>query len=514
MSEWLSACEVYGEKIHDWIQLSKYRFGFVTHVPADGEWMGRLRSVGSKPIPYVTLYQQPMYSTYQGIDLRRHTDWIEIDEGGNWKRTSFWESEDQKNWYVVCPNVEGYVEAILDYVGGLMEAGAGGVFVDNVGLRNRCFGPDFGTHGHIHRDQQAAFADLLRRVREVIKAHDPEGLLLLNSASPDTLPDEYWLHADADMAESYICTWVSDTRWMDWHDYWNAMGKKVEGWLQRGKAVLALSYLGHTKNSLKDDAFFCYSSARLSGFLWSAGGDVLRGDPAEVLYTIRLGRAKGAEEEELGVHYREFDYGLVAVNPEKRAGELRIPGRARHIVFDVYEGCKIAGVGDDVKVRLPAESGRVYLYLPEHEPRDTEPNVLEISTSPALGNVKFLIDGVETFTHSGRWTTSYVKGPSFGTLLSKYAEPGEHVVEAADVSAGGLAISKGYGSVEKLGKLMDPAEPTRPAGRFDYRFKGWRLGSKVLSSRRIEVQVEGKTKLTAIYESHHQGSKRGESKAT
>ena len=160
--------------------------------------------MGSRPVPYITLYQQPMGSTYQGIELRKHTDWIELDEDGAWKRTSFWDTEDQKNWYIVCPNVEGYIDAVLKHVESLMKAGAGGIFVDNVGDRKRCFGPDFGAHQHIHEDQTTAFSSLLGRVRDTIREHEPEGVLLLNSASPETLPDEYWANADADMAESYI----------------------------------------------------------------------------------------------------------------------------------------------------------------------------------------------------------------------------------------------------------------------------------------------------------------------
>lgn len=113
---WLARSEVYGENISDLVQLSRYRFDFVTHVPQLKEWMAGLRSIGSRPIPYVTIYQQPMFRTYQGIDLRKHTDWIEVDQAGNWKRNSFWESEDQKNWYITCPNTPGYADAILKHI--------------------------------------------------------------------------------------------------------------------------------------------------------------------------------------------------------------------------------------------------------------------------------------------------------------------------------------------------------------------------------------------------------------
>ncbi len=496
---WLPRSEVYGEAISDWIQLSRYRFDFVTHVPPLAAWMKRLRSLGSRPVPYVTMYQLPMQHIYQGMELRKHADWIEVDSGGNWKRNSFWDSEDQKNWYVTCPNVEGYVRAILKHVESLMEAGAGGIFVDNIGARQPCFGPSFGAHEHIHDDQVKAFSSLLKRAREVIRRHDPEGVLLLNSASPESLPEEYWEHADADMAESYICTWVSQERWFDWHSHWNAMGRKTRKHLDQGKAVLALSYLGHTKNPIKDDAYFCYCSARLSGFLWSAGGDVLKGDPAEVLYSIRLGEPLGPEEERGDVHFRRFERGLVAVNPEKTAGEVLLEAREGQRVIDVYEDRAVGDWGIQVLVSVPAESGRVYLYIPDQPGPDPQPHTLKIVTSPPLGNVRFLIDGVEAFTHSGRWLIAYDKGPDYGTLVCRYAKPGRHTVEASDLRPKGLEISKGYGSIEKLGRLMDPAEPTRPMEGAGYEFRNWMIHGKDESKKALQFDVRGMTELTAVY---------------
>ena len=495
----ISSEEVYGVAVGHWPSLHRHRFGIVTHVPPDSRVMSRLRAIGSRPIPYITLYQQPMFGTYQGIELRKHTDWIEVDKNGNWKRSSFWDSEDQKNWYVVCPNVEGYVEASLAYVKRLMEAGAAGVFIDNVGIREKCYGPEFGVHDHLHPSQMKGFADLLRRIREVVKKYDSEGLVLLNSASPDTLPAEFWEHADADMAESYICTWVSDKRWMDWHQHWNAMGKKVSAWLEKGKTVLALSYLGHTKNSLKDDAYFCYSSAKLSGFLWSAGSDALKGDPAEILYDVRLGKAVKPEAEAGGIHYRPYENGLVAVNPEDADLSLPIPGRDGFSILDLYNDSKVGESGQTAVVRIPPQSGRVYLYVPEPAVRPIDKYTLKIETSPPLGGIRFLVDELEAYTYAGRWKIAYEKGPNYGTAVCHFQDPGIHTIQAADVTAKGLEISKGYGSVEKLGTLMDPAEPTRPQSDFDYVFDRWIVGGRAVKQRAIKVDVREITRVVAVY---------------
>jgi len=72
--------------------------GTPKHVPPDKRAIERLRSIGSGLVPYITLYHQPMFATYQGMELRKRTDWIEVDGNGNWKMSSFWDSEGQKNW--------------------------------------------------------------------------------------------------------------------------------------------------------------------------------------------------------------------------------------------------------------------------------------------------------------------------------------------------------------------------------------------------------------------------------
>ena len=60
--------------------------------------------IGIRAFPYVTFYQGFADQKYEGVDLREHPDWIEVAEDGSLKRTGFWESEDAKNMYTICPN--------------------------------------------------------------------------------------------------------------------------------------------------------------------------------------------------------------------------------------------------------------------------------------------------------------------------------------------------------------------------------------------------------------------------
>ena len=60
-------------------------------------------------------------------------------------------------------------------------------------------------------------------------------------------------------------------RWFDWKTHWHDQGVKLRPYLDAGKQVQALSYLGHTPYGVKEDAFFCYATARLAGFVWNGG---------------------------------------------------------------------------------------------------------------------------------------------------------------------------------------------------------------------------------------------------
>ncbi len=316
--DWLMDSESYaiGYSPSEWEALAASKVAFVTHCPVNREYFERVHALGIRAFPYVTFYQGCADRTYEGLNLKDHPEFIEIDAEGNLKRTGFWESEDAKNMYTTCPNVQGYQDAMVAWVRQIMELGADGVFVDNLGHRAECFGPQFGKHQHIYEDQNHAFAMLLKRVREVVQEYKPDGAILGNSAAPLSLPREFWKYLDAEMMESYICTWVSQERWIDWHTHWHEQGVQLQPFVKAGKQIQCLSYLGHTPYGVREDAFFCYASARLGGFVWNGGLPLSNPDTA-ILYQVRLGQPLGDEQQENGVFYRVFERGFVAVNPDQ-----------------------------------------------------------------------------------------------------------------------------------------------------------------------------------------------------
>jgi hypothetical protein len=662
--QWLRESESYaiGYDPGAWDALAQSKVKFITHCPVNREFFARCHGLGIRCFPYVTFYQGYATQTNQDVNLKDHPEFIEVDAQGNLKRSGFWTSEDAKNMYTTCPNVAAYQDAMLAWVKKIMDLGADGVFVDNISSRAVCHGPQFGKHQHIHDNQDHAFAMLLKRTRALIKQYQPEGALIVNSASPLHIPAEYWQYIDADMLESYICTWVSQERWFDWKKHWHEQGVKLRPYLAAGKQVQALSYLGHTPYGIKEDGFFCYATARLAGFVWNGGTPLSHPDVAP-LYRLRLGKPLAGEIEENGIYWRPFEAGLVAVNPdrkkdgflsvkppipttqffdffgngaerwahsgaggyalqrgEKHGGALSIrcfndkatgesgavqtvelnqtrptpivasgwskaqgvsgtPDGNYAVYLDIaftdgtylygqvapfacgthdwqpssvtvkpdkpiksltynvlfryksgtawFDDLSLKSLDDpqsprellanggleapstqgrviDVartgKLPIPAYSGRVFLYAAGSQDELSKPGPqLTVVTKPALGEVRFRVDGFDYWTCSGRWTTEYTLGPDFGKFAIQFDKPGKHVVEIVDIVPADMKTPAGYSTGERLGQFMDPSNPTKPSAGKKFHFRRW-AGQAAPTQTNIEVDVSRATTVTAEFD--------------
>jgi hypothetical protein len=516
---WLAESETYGFGV-PLEAVNGTAWKFITHVPHSEEFLNEARRRGVRAFPYVTFYQAPLMERYQDRRLHEHPDWILINANGRWAPTGFWESEDAKNMYCTCPNVAGYADAVLAYVEMLMKRGASGIFLDNVHPNRECFGEKFGKHKHMFRTQVEAFADLMRLARELIKRHDPDGALLINSADPATLPAEFWPATDSEMSESYICTWVATDRWGDWHKNWNGIDKKVPA----GKQVCCLSYLGHdTRHSLKDDAFFCYASARLMNFIWGAGYSLEKVEddrPVRLLYSLTIGQPVTSEEVADEVHYRRFKNGIIAVNPTDQEKKLSLRGGfPTSLLWDLYDERALSVENDGLSLALAPHSGRVYLYKPS--PKDTVPrgeHILTVKTEPGLGKTRFELDGIPMVTYGGRWTTEYIKGPNYGSFIARFDTPGWHTIKIVDDLRKEMLVANSYQDAyainetvmpgataeaprdpSRLGKFMDPSEPGKIYEGKPYNFVGWE-GPVRSAKKTIRVHVDGDTQVVARFQ--------------
>ena len=146
--------------------------------------------------------------------------------------------------------------------------------------------------------------------------------------------------------------------------------------------MLALSNLPFTPASstlgIREDAFICYATARLAGFVWNGGKAIAYGPPAgpgnstslpyaDDLFRLHLGGPLTDELSENGVFYRIFEAGLVAVNPTVSAQQITVGNPIpTPLLFDVFirsprtirNTTETGG-----KLEIPAESGRVYLFV-------------------------------------------------------------------------------------------------------------------------------------------------------
>lgn len=518
---WLASSETYGINVPLEAAYGT-SWAFITHVPHTKEFLQDARRKGIRAFPYVTFYQAPLAQRYMGLRLSDHPDWILINDKGEWAPTGFWESEDSKNWYCTCPNVQEYTDAVLSYVEMLMKRGASGVFLDNVHPNRSCSGEKFGVHKHMYDTQIEAFANLLRRAREIIKKYDPEGALLINSADPATLPAEFWPYVDAEMSESFITTWVSEDRWGDWYKNWNGIDKKIPA----GKQVCCLSYLGHDiYHSFKEDAFFCYASARLMNLIWGAGynkSQVKDDSPVRLLYSLKLGPPATDEKVSDGVHYRVFKNGIVVVNPVNEKKGLTVDyDMPTKSLWDAFDDRVLQVENGKAVLKLPPGSGRVYMFKTSGDNGiERGGHILVVKTDPGLGKTHFELDGLPMVTYSGRWTTKYVKGPNYGSFIARFDTPGWHEVTIVDDTRAQILVANSYEDAyainatkmpgataddagrrnpDRLGKLMDPSEPGKMYEGKPFKFVNW-YGPVVSKKKTIKVYVDGEVTVYAKFE--------------
>jgi len=374
--KWLYEGETYGLWYSDLAtpeQIERYKvYSFIDWgQPASNlKWVEEFHKLGIPSIAYVSFYKAPNIPQvedrrkweggspgleeckknpfWQAVDLSKHPEWMLIAQDGSVRRP-FDNPDYPPGWEQVCTNVEGYTEAVLEGVKGIMEMGFDGLFIDNV-HPSSCFGTEHSKHKHLYPDKDNAetYKMLLAQVRQVVKSYGADKVCALNSGG---IRKEYGQYGDALMWESYIFG-GSKRR----HD-WNRIRQAADEWksyIDGGKAILALSYVsGETQEQRKENVFYAYSCAKLSGFLWAHN---------PILDKVRIGMPAGYIQVEDGVHYRLYQKGFVAVNPEKAGKKVEIAVGEGHSEFlDLYSDSVLQIRNGILSISVPADSGRVYV---------------------------------------------------------------------------------------------------------------------------------------------------------
>jgi hypothetical protein len=259
----------------------------------------------------------------------------------------------------ICLNAPGAMEACLGLARSFMEAGAGGIFVDNVHPSSNCHGPDFGRHEHVYPDKsnQECLRLLLSRLRRLVKSYGDDKIVMLNSGGPNAY---YADLGDALMWESYAYTYTEGGQRIlnpaairAAADYWRHY---VD---EEGGVIAALSYIqGDAQHSARENAFYAYVGAKLSHFHWM-------GDGAPELHHVRLGRPLSYIEDVGKLWVRQYENGLVVMNLTAEAIEQVLPWPLAEAPWDLFSGEPVAVAEGQISVRIPPESGRVYTLAKE-----------------------------------------------------------------------------------------------------------------------------------------------------
>ncbi len=317
-------------------------------------------NLGTRVLTYCTFYQAPPNAVYQNALASEHPDWVCVQPNGTFGISVFAHTN-ESSWVTMCPNSFGYRSYVLKLVKFLMDQGADGLFIDNAHPDIVCEGPRFGMHQHIYPGQGNIYAyrKLLEEVQALVKSYGQDKAIVVNPGAPQ---DSWTGVCDGQMLESYICSWDWNNRWtedkiLDYQKQWGVSS-------ETDAPIIALSYLGFTRNAIRDDAFYTYAWAKLSGFIWA---DWFTGKTAASdLYKVRTGQPTGPMQTLNGYYLREFTGGLVVTTSQSKGATFRLDAIDHPTVTDVYTGKLLrSNRSGYYEITLKSGQGRVYTYPSE-----------------------------------------------------------------------------------------------------------------------------------------------------
>lgn len=357
--------------------------------------MGDLAKSGIGRLPYLTLYQtwQWLGALPQSSNLSALTDKLApiafyqtsarfsgIPSG--YVPSIFFRQGNstypQAIQYTICPNSAQFRDMVFAFVRRQIASGASGFFIDNgydddIAATSPCQST---RHPHYYGDNLTAadaFLGMLMEITCAIKKERPNAVVMVNGAVPKQA-EFYGLKLedviDGQLWESYLRSSYSTPR--EHRDDWDSVYQRSidleRSWrAQPPRRMFVLSYPWD-----RQEAFFCYATAKLCNLPWSAGLGI--SDPEHTqfgghfgtypeLVDLRLGAPLDPSQyggEKLGsIYVRRYEKGFVAANPSQQAQEFTMPLNNRRC-RDLFTTSEFTG--NSITITLPAESGRVFLY--------------------------------------------------------------------------------------------------------------------------------------------------------
>ena len=346
----------------------------LSHAPHTPAAYKQAHEQGFRAVPYVHFMCIHTYYADQDVFYFQHPEILLQDSKGRWVHTPM-DGSDRLHRILTCANSPSYWKLSLAYVKKMMDFGADGVFIDNVGPRQPCHAhefttrnPEFDPYVHEHLFPEAshdhAWNRLLQAVRVLVKSYGDDKIVILNSG----IGGPFQNNGDCCMWESFIYSWAWEGRKHAW-DAVKQRSRDNEWYLKSGRRITALSYLDRSRKEVKEDAYWAFSAARLVDFIWWAALD---GSGAEAFYEAQMGRSLEPLREDSQVAHRTFENGLVVLNDseEDREVECTLAHDFNYRrVLDLFNGSRTFDVRSGrVAVTVPAKKARVYL-VPEAQRR-------------------------------------------------------------------------------------------------------------------------------------------------
>jgi hypothetical protein len=356
-----------------------------------------LKSNGKGLLPYVSYYQTRVWTGYFKKDsdpravaakitpiafYRQNLHYPDSPPGfapSVFSRPGNVEYSPGKIEYITCPNSAPFREMVLEHTRKQLDGGAVGFFVDNgyddpVAADKGC-----GSRQHLHYYGEGitsaqAYLGLLLDVYCEVKKRNPNGVLMVNGGVPPqtnycglTLGDV----CDGQLWESYLRTSYTtpNEHVQDWQSVYNhSLELEKEAHSSKPHKMFVLSYPWN-----REEAYYTYATAKLFNLPWSANLGENDASHARFgghfglypeLVGLRLGQPIRVDEyggTKFGqVYYREYEHGLVVVNPTKDVQTVSVRLDRLHTYQDLFS--KENGEGSFITVRLSPESGRVYTW--------------------------------------------------------------------------------------------------------------------------------------------------------
>ncbi len=345
----------------------------ISHVPHSKKAFEEAHKQGFRVIPYVHFTDIHSFYADQDVFMFQHPEILLKDKDGRWVHLPM-DGSDRAFRYLTCANSPAYWKFSLDYVRKMMDWGADGVFIDNVGYRRQCFAPKFNvpegssagnpefppySHEHLFPDTTESYAwdRMLQTIRNLVKSYGDDKIIVLNSG----IGTPFQKNGDCCMWESFIFSWAWEGRRHTWQDVKKRAADNA-WFLETGRRITALSFLNPHRSGVKDDAFWAFSAARLVDFIWWSD---LKGTGAELLYSAHLGKGLGPVIESNGLAYRFFENGLIVLNDTETDQDtvLPIPAELRNRnLYDLYtDSGTVLVKNKKIRAVLPQKSARVYI---------------------------------------------------------------------------------------------------------------------------------------------------------